>query len=195
MNGLEKIISTINEQSDERKKNILTEADENAEKILSEAELDAKKNYEHRIAEANERANRIIGAAKSTATLIRNKMLLKARVECIYGVLDEAVKNLQALPDNEYFKLMHRLIVSNAEPKNGELILNAADLKRLPQDFINSVNKDLKNGKLTLCHEKANIDSGFILKYGDIEINCSFSSLASSKSDEIKDAVAKVLFD
>lgn len=194
MKGLEKIISTIDEQSNAHTKAARQEAQKSAERILEDARAQAKKDYDLHMSETEERCRRISAAAESASVSVRNKMLLKTRVECIYEAINAAVKKLENLPDDEYFELLRRLIKSNAEEKEGELLLNSRDLKRLPPDFINSVNRDLNSGKLTVCPENADIDGGFILKYGDIEINCSFSAIASSKSDRLKDSAAKVLF-
>ena len=50
------------------------------------------------------------------------------------------------------------------------------------------------NGKLKVSSEPKNIDGGFILAYGDIEINCSFDALISEKIDVIKDTLNKIIF-
>ncbi len=194
MNGLEKIISTIDEQSDTRAKAARQEARESAEKIISDAKAQARNDYDSHMSETEERCRIIANAAQSAAISVKNKTLLNTRVECIYEAINTAVKTLENLPDDEYFELLQRLVKSNAEAKDGELLLNSRDLNRLPPDFINCVNGSLSSGKLTVCPDGADIDGGFILKYGDIEINCSFSAIAASKADRLKDTAAKVLF-
>ena len=70
---------------------------------------------------------------------------------------------------------------------------NKKDLSRLPAGFAEKIS-DATNGKLKVSSEPKNIDGGFILAYGDIEINCSFDALISEKIDVIKDTLNKIIF-
>ncbi len=51
------------------------------------------------------------------------------------------------------------------------------------------------DGSLELDSEPADISDGFILKYGDIEENCTFDAIFDAKRDELRDLVNKNLFD
>ena len=51
-----------------------------------------------------------------------------------------------------------------------------------------------KGGSLTLSDDTADIDSGFILRYGGIEENCSLKALFADRQEELQDLVHKLLF-
>ena len=84
--------------------------------------------------------------------------------------------------------------MKNAQKGEGVLRLSAADMKRLPSNFIDSVNNAFKRGYKIKLGDEADIDSGFILVYGDIDVNCSFDAIAASKRDELQDALNSLLF-
>ena len=77
-------------------------------------------------------------------------------------------------------------------------MFSKTDLERLPQNFLDSLEvslKDIKNASLTISEEAAQIDGGFILKYGEIEENCSFEALFIDSKDELQDKINAFLFD
>ena len=66
-------------------------------------------------------------------------------------------------------------------------------MQRLPKGFVDTVNKELSSGSIALGDE-IDITAGFILVYGDIDINCSFDAIAQEKRDELRDALNALLF-
>jgi V/A-type H+-transporting ATPase subunit E len=54
---------------------------------------------------------------------------------------------------------------------------------------------DKKNASLIISENTVTIDGGFILKYGDVEENCSFDALFSSAKEELSDRVNAILFE
>ena len=73
--------------------------------------------------------------------------------------------------------------------ETGEIIFNKKDLERLPKDFGATLASNLK-----VSSEIRNIDGGFILLYGDIEENCSFSALFMAEKENLQDKVRDLLF-
>ena len=76
------------------------------------------------------------------------------------------------------------------------LKLNAADLKRIPQDVIDGFVKSAedKGAKLTVSSEAAEIKNGFVLDFGGIEENCTFDALIDQNIEELQDKVKSLLF-
>ena len=74
--------------------------------------------------------------------------------------------------------------------------LSAEDLERLPAGFEEALNEKLKaaGASVTLNNTPAKISKGFILAYGDIEINCSFEALFEARREELKELVCGILF-
>lgn len=194
MTGLEKIVSTIDEQSCNLEKSILSKAQADADRIINQAKVDAQKAYDEVIGKADVRCKQITQTAKSAAVTDRNKAVLSAKVDMIYEVLNAAADKIRTLPDREYFELLEHLAIKNVQSADGEILFNKKDTERLPADFISKVNEKSGKGTLTAGKGTVDTDGGFILKYGNIEINCSLSSLIKSKLDVLKDSAAEILF-
>lgn len=193
MTGLEKILSQIQQESDDRCREIRENADKEAEKIINEAKEQADALLAQRKASADKRAELIVSSAHSSAALTRNREVLKEKLDIIDDILRRSLEVIKALPKKEYFEILKELIYKNARQGEGELRLSKEDTAKLPSNFIDSVNNSLKGSKVKLG-KSADIDSGFILVYGDIDVNCSFDAIAAEKKDELRDTLNKLLF-
>ena len=195
MTGLEKILSQIEYDSNDRCRSIIAQAEEKAEKIKAEAEEQAKAIAAESEAAAAKQLDNIKQSAESSAQLNKSKIILKAKLEAIDDMLAKALDDIKNLPEKEYFEILKTLVINNAKEGEGVLCLSVKDEKRLPSGFESDVNKALTEGKKVTLGKSADIDSGFILVYGDIDINCSFDAIAASKRDELRDALNQLLFD
>ena len=193
MTGLEKIISQIEYESNDRCRIIIEDANKKAEIIIKSAQTEAEQISNEIAEQTAKKLENMQQSAVSSAELAKSKILLKSKLEIIDDMLDKALNELRALGDEEYFEIIKSLILSNAKEGEGVLRLSAKDCARLPKDFLSSVNKALGDKKIVLGDE-ADINGGFLLIYGDIDINCSFDAIASSKRDELRDALNSLLF-
>jgi V/A-type H+-transporting ATPase subunit E len=193
MTGLEKIISQIEYESNDRCRIIIEEANKKAQGIIDSAEAEASGILKESEEQTAKKLDNMSQSAVSSAELAKSKILLKSKLEIIDDMLDKALNEIRALGDKEYFEIIKSLILSNAKEGEGVLRLSAKDCARLPKDFLSSVNKALGDKKIVLGDE-ADINGGFLLIYGDIDINCSFDAIASSKRDELRDALNSLLF-
>ena len=69
-------------------------------------------------------------------------------------------------------------------------------LARLPEGFAVKL-QDIAvkhGGSLKVSDERADVENGFILRYGGIEENCSLRALFSAKQEELQDEVHRSLF-
>lgn len=193
MTGLDKIIAQINLDAQNTSDSIKAKSDAQCEKILSAAKAEAQSILKDGEAAAEKKYSDIIARANSAAELEERKISLYARQSVISTMISNARSNLINLPAEEYFELIYKMISKYSEKADGEICLNKTDLSRLPEDFESKANSASK-GKLTLSKTPVSIDGGFILVYGGVDVNCSFSSLFSDNSEKISDAVAKLLF-
>ncbi len=125
----------------------------------------------------------------------RRRALLSQKQALLDEVLRAAQDALLALPEREYFDFLIRLAADSAEGGAGVMLLSAKDLSRLPDGFHLALNRALPEGaSLDIAPKGAGIDGGFILRYGDIEHNCSVSALFDEKREHLLDAAREVLF-
>ena len=69
------------------------------------------------------------------------------------------------------------------------MLLCERDLRRMPADFIDKLGYGVKVSPVP-----APIEDGFILKYGEIEINCTFQALFAAAEQELRSRANELLF-
>lgn len=193
MTAQELILKGIIDEASLKAEEILNNAKEQADIILEDAKREAKASSGETVSLALKQAVAIKANAESSATLILRDARLKRKIREIEEAIKTAVDEICKLSDEDYFELILAMAKKRAEQKSGELFLSADDLSKRKTEILT---KGLeKNGlMLTLSKEPAYIKSGFVIKYGDIEINSSFEAIAAEKREQLEDAVNAVLF-
>jgi len=194
MAGLDKIIERINQDSAAKCDGILAEAESKATEILDAAAKTAKADTASVLADAEKQAKATVDMAESGSQMERKQAMLAAKVENIDSVVDAARAKLHDLPDSEYFDSLCALAAKYAQSGKGIMHLSQKDLLRMPFDFLTKVNSKLSGGEIELSKEPANVADGFVLSYGDVEINCTFDALISEQRDAIKDELYQLIF-
>ena len=70
--------------------------------------------------------------------------------------------------------------------------VNVADVY---QELISAeIDAAVGEGKVIISNITADIENGFVLSYGDIEVNCTFKALFDEAKDELKDIICPILF-
>ena len=166
-------------------------ANADAAKILAAAEAEIRESgakNEQRIREDDVKAGQ---RANSQAGLARRQTLLAAKQGIVDEMIEKAYRELAGQADADYFAMIEKLLVKNIRKASGEILFGRKDLSRLPLDFpirIRIIAK-VAGGELKISGEPADIDDGFILRYGGIEENCSLRAIFASKQNELSDAV------
>ena len=105
------------------------------------------------------------------------------------------IKKPGSISDEEYFDMLKRLCIKNVLEGECEMHLNGYDIGRLPDDFEMSINSEIyEKGAVHICVTPADIDKGFILVYGDVEINCTLKAVFDENMDRLKDMLSTALF-
>ena len=190
MTGIEKILSGILSDSEAAAARIAEEAKQEAADIEKQGKADAAQFLTAGKQVADKKFETAKSNADSAAALKKRNISLECRSQLIEQVIDEAVKQIIALPDGEYFARLISLAKKYARGQKGVLRLSAADLKRDTDGFA----KELAALDITLDSIPADINGGFILIYGDIEISAEPAALVREKKEELVDAVNRILF-
>ncbi len=191
MTGLEKIIEHIRQDSIDESDKIIAEAKAEVAAIMAESKEECDKLAMSLNEASTSEINLTRHRGESAAALAKRKLLLQAKQQLINDVLEDAKAHLLKLSDKEYFDIILKMIKKYSLNSKGEIILSAADLKRLPTGF----NDSLEGTNLTLSNETRDIDGGFVLLYGDIEENCSFDAIISAEKEVLQDKIGSLLFD
>ncbi len=189
MSGIEKITARLNEETEAQCREILFNAKKKAAEIVSRAQTEGNETIKRAETEANKRGEQIMASAASQSAANARKAMLSAKVEMINEVLAGAKKSLHDLSDEAYFNALAGLAHKNKQEGVGEMLLCERDLRRMPKDFIDKLGYGIKVSPVP-----ADIEDGFILKYGEIEQNCTFGALFSAYSQELQAKAASLLF-
>ena len=194
------------------------EAEQVTEKILADAKAEAQKIKqqadEKEAAEQSQLAEQLDEFKKQTESLAQREaqskkshLLARARMDIAKEllaekreILDEVFvqvrQQLQSLPDDQYRKLMAKLMSEAVETGDEEVIIDNEE-KRIDHEFIKQINRQLGcgyKGNLRLADERGDLKGGFILRRGKIKNNVTYNVLLTRARKELEIELAKELF-
>lgn len=221
MTGLDKITKKL---IDDAKADAGAKLDAaNAECASIEADFEARAAAlrDSMLADAEKEASSRIARIKSSVAIERRNVVLAERSALVDEAFSHAMDDIRAMAPEDYRKLLVDILSSvlmaqvraeedelkNYGPEelqtaeNYEVILNQADLKAHGQSLIaetavavaGRISPD-EVSKLKLSETAAPIDGGLILKYGDVEVNCSLSMIFSRLRETLEGEVYGILF-
>lgn len=195
MTGLDKIIEKILLEAQQNCDNILKQANLEVKEIIAQARAEAKKESDEIILEAEKTASRRKAVSKSTAESITRNRYLEIRNAILNDIISAAYLEIEKFSDEEYFAMLKKLCIKNVQKGECEMLLSGYDIGRLPEDFETSINLEIyEKGAVHISTVPANIENGFILNYGDIEINCTLKAVFDENMDALKDMLSTALF-
>lgn len=196
MAGIQNLTEEILREAREAADRTLSQAKEKAAGIEAEARREAEKLSADGAARSGQDAEAYGRRIDSQIGMRRRQVILGARQKMIEEVITAAEKKLENLPDADYFDMLLKLLASHASGREGTLLLSEKDLARLPADFAARAEKTAEEagGKVKVSDEAAPIGSGFLLRCGGIDENCTLKALFAEKRDELQDRVREVLW-
>ena len=195
MSGLEQIVKEIEDEAKREAEEIVAKAEAAAAALLEDAKKSAAAAADH-IAQASKQELADVQAGRDSAlNLQKRQVTLETKQALLAETLDKAKEDLRAFPADKYFALLALLAAHSAEEGAGEMLLSPADKARLPADFADKLKASLPAGRsLAISGDTRPIDGGFVLKYGDVEENCSFEAIFNARHDEFSDIARDILF-
>lgn len=220
MTGLESITAQILSDAKDKAREILEKAQsdcrEQAEQYAARADAVREELESRAIAEGED----LIARAKSAAAMTRRNILLEARARMLDEAFEAAKKEICDTDYGKYRELLVALLscalieqTKNekesielgdevAEFDTFEVLMNAADRERFGEAVVEGARRVCSRrigaeraGKLRLSDEVADIDGGLILRYGDVEMNCSISALLAGARRRLESKISAILFD
>lgn len=193
MSGIDKIIRQIELDSQAVCDSVISDAKRKADAVIAQATEQAKRIVDDGKASTAARVEDIKKRGDSAADLEEKRIMLNAKQGIISDMLRIGLSEAKKLPDGEYFELIVGMVEKYSLPESGVICFGKKDLGRLPEGYINRLNTVAK-GELSLDKDAADIDAGFILKYGGIEQNCSFDAIFTGEAETLSDKAGKLLF-
>ena len=196
MEGLEKITGSILQEAGEKASAILRKAQDDAEEILKRAENE-RTDLLVRTRQKEERdAETYAASIASRAARKTREALLSEKQAIIHETIQKACHELADRDDSQYFRMIENLVRRYIRAENGEILFGQRDLHRLPSGFEDRLNRIAGDagGSLQISRNPADIENGFLLRYGGIDENCTLKALFEEKMDLLQDAVHEMLF-
>ena len=193
MNGIDKITQRIGADTQAEIDRILADAAVQAEaaadKFRTQAEAEDRDLLAKSERAAAEREERLVSAAQMEA----RKTVLAAKQAVMEETYAKALEKLRNLSETRYVEVLTELLLQAAPHGAGEVLFSAQDRETVGQAAVDAANGK-SGGKLTLSGETAPIQGGFILKDGNVEVNCAFDTLVRLQKAETAGQVAQRLF-
>ena len=142
---------------------------------------------------AEEKKAQMLAAARMNIA----KQYLAEKTKILDEVFEKARQQLLELADDDYKKIMKKLMLAAVQSGDEEVIVDSKET-RINQDFINALNQQLKSANksnLKLSDEKQDIGAGFILSRGKIKTNVSIEVLLEQARKELEIQLGKELFE
>jgi V/A-type H+/Na+-transporting ATPase subunit E len=198
MSNIENLTSKIIKDAEVKAENIINEAKEKEAEIVSKKVDVANRMATSMIESATLESKSIIDRTISKAELeIRNEKLL-AKQKVIEKVFEEVEEKLSKMNLDIFQSFVKNSILTLDIDGDEEIIMSVDDRAKLPKDFLTDLNNELENigkkGNIKFSDQLRDLNGGYILAKGGIEINNSFKSMISSLRDELEYGVNKVLF-
>lgn len=187
MTGLENIVAIIEQSAKEQSDALILEATQKADEIVAEAQKLAQGQTGDSEKNGKLQAEDIINRGKSTASLETRKTLLFAKQAMMKEIIEEAKGKLDTLETEEYFNVLVKLFNKFSMGNEGIMYMSQKDLDRLPSGFSDEIGTKISD-------TPKNIKNGFILTYGEVDINCTFDAIFDDAKEELQDKVSSMLF-
>ena len=193
MNGIEKIIGLIQAEAQVEIDTVLEKARADAAEITAryqdQSEAEAADLEFKNQKNAAEHEERLI----SVAQMESRKVVLQVKQEMIEKAYALALKKLCSMQEDQYIEVLKHLILKASVSGREEVIFSPRIREAIGKIAVEQVNQ--ATGKnLVLSEETRLIPGGFILKDGNIEVNCAFDTLVRLERTETAGMVAKKLF-
>ncbi len=191
MSNENKLFESIINSGKEQAKVITDDAQAKAGEVIKKAENEAKALSDSIARSTDSKALNMKNSALSSASLITRNANLEAKRNEINKTLYGIKEYILSLDDKSYFRILYSM-AKDINEKNGTLLLSEKDKSRLPSDFAAKIKEAGIDAEIS--NESADIDGGFILRCGNIEINCTLDAVIEDKKNELEDYINSLLF-
>ena len=177
--SIERIRNYIIETAQKEAEQIIKTAEEQFHNETESASLSLGKKYQEMLhadeEHLREDMKRFLGKLKSACKM----ELLEVKNKVIDDVLNRTISRIQSLPDKDYLTLMGKWLSNITDHLEGELFVNAGDLKRITNAFIDDINKGRK-ARINLNTTTIDIKGGFIEKTKYYEIDYTLDTIVKN---------------
>lgn len=171
------------EKARKEKEQILAKAQEQVREIQAKSQVDAKE---------------AAGRLQLIAELQSRKENLASKRKVLQEAFDRAAEQLEALPQEQWEKLIGRIVLGSDLIGHEKLVVPAKDRPWYEQGLLAQLNKELKDqgreGSLTLSDRTAGFTDGVLIEGETCDYDGSFATLLEDVRTGEEYRVAELLF-
>lgn len=186
MGGLDNIIEEILRDAQNEADSILEAANKEAAETRIQCEKDKQVLIDEKKIETQNECMKLSSLLELSAEAEARQIVLAAKTEIINEIFEDIKSDLKK--SDEYFDMLLNFLKISSEDGDGVMYLSKQDLDRLPADFLEKA-KRVAKGNIEISPDAIDIDGGFIIKYGKIDINCSIDAIFEDKKNKITDII------
>ena len=188
--ALEDIVKKIKEKVFQEVEKTKQEADREREEIIKKAKQEADRVKDELIKKATQE-----GEGERQRKLMRTrsgerKKILAFKRELMDKVFRQARERLDNLSEEEYRKWLERLLLSNIDTREAEILGSPLDKDLMERILV----KEMDEKEARFLPELQEKERGFVIRKEGVRIDYTFASLFSSLEDELEIEVARMLF-
>ncbi len=216
MNNLDKILEKIASEANAEKEFVMENASSAIDEINEATLREAEALVEASSKRSDKERDALLSRAEGAAQMRKREILLSRKVSLIDNVFKKAEEHICALEPEEYTLFLANLIadamrerlenVADMRQRYGEdedndycttftVVFNKRDRKEYSAEATKAAKAILKK-RIAIGVEKecADIKGGVIVRYGDIETNCSIEAVMASARQRCEAQVASLIF-
>ena len=195
MKGIEKITARIAADAQQEIAAVKEAADSRIAEIRAGYEKKAEEAYEEQLRSGLRDAEQYASRIERTAQLESKKEVLALRQEMVSEAFRLAEAKIAAMDEQQYIAYLTRKACETGLKGEVQMVMNEKDKAAVGQKVADAVNAAHPEVKLTLAEETKEMLGGFILRQGNVEINCTVDIMLELIRGEAAMEVAKVLFE
>lgn len=187
--ALEQILKKISEDATKEVQVILTNASKEADETLKEIEKEASLLKDKIISKARAEEEFVFQKEVVARRLNARKEILKAKRTQLNNCFQDALDTLVTLNDALYKKLIISMLTKLDVREDAEIMFSTKDKSRITEDNIHKVNPHLE---LSFSYD---ITGGFILKTKELNFDNSLENILAGLRQDFEPMAAEILFE
>ena len=212
LHGLDKITDQIISDAEAEAKSILDEAEKQCAAIREEWDLKTSEMQDRLAAQTDREGEQIIARAKSSTAMNKRNITLQSESDMIDEAFSRAERELKNLPEDQYLGLLTGLLVASVKEQEEtkrknrdlygeedpgdvvyEVILNEDDKEKYGEQLIRKAESNLPKPVPEICISEKTVPTkgGLILKYGDVETNCTIPVIIKLIREEMEPEISR----
>lgn len=189
--GLQEILLKIEQETEQRKKEILEQAEKERERIIAEAKKKAEEIIDKAKEEKDKLVKQKVNALVADYVIQWNIEITKAKREILEEIYNSVLEKIRKDP-NLYREVINYLF-EVLPLKGDEEIYIGEDEKVINEEFIRELN-NRKGTNLKLAQKRVNLRGGFLAVGKMTNVDASLGKFMEIVRDETEVHVSKILF-